>query len=370
MLDLVPREILENILARISTECITACKCVSKSWRTILGDPSFISMRFRQSIENNDSIKVVLRDMQRVYSLAICGSYHKVREVRHQFEMGWYDTIDIWSSCNGLLLISTNSVKGKTLYAWNPLTRESKRVPNLDAGRKSIPSSSIPFPGTKPYYRIGYGFGYNAITKDYEVVGVLVNHASVFCSEVWRFSLRNYSWKRVRDVPYFIKPVGGILVEGAIHWVGRHYTTNFKFNPNIIIAYVLKTENIREVSLPDYDGEKKDYVSVNLGMLNGYLCVNFFENSFAETWIMMMYGMRESWTKLFNIRVGSCGLSHTNGFRPLCFINKGQEILIAINNGFYRHCTGDNCTRKILIQNISEWFSNALPYIESNVSLE
>ncbi|GKA16054.1 F-box associated domain containing protein [Tanacetum coccineum] len=151
-------------------------------------------------------------------------------------------SVRIVGSCNGLLCIV---VQGTT-FIYNPSTMILNR---LYCGFNY------------PYWLLG--FGYDVFNDDNKVVAVLDYN------KVKIYSLKTGKWKNICDFPYYY------------------------------LLYVPAKEAYDEVLLPEY-GEGN--MHLELGALGQCLCVlcNYFK-SHADLWVLKVYGVKDSWTKLASI---------------------------------------------------------------------
>ena len=90
----------------------------------------------------------------------------------------------------------------------------------------------------------------------------------------------------------------------------------------------LAKETFDEVLQPEYD---EGYMPLELGALGQWLCVLCnYAKSHADLWVMKVYGMQDSWTKLVSIRCLTDDpliYQHFTFFRPLWMSNDGKLIL-------------------------------------------
>nr|GFB47730.1 hypothetical protein [Tanacetum cinerariifolium] len=172
-----------------------------------------------------------------------------------------------------------------TPLIYNPSTRVSN----------TLPSSG--------YVGARYAFGYNESTDDYKVIALSsrVNKAKIY-------SIKTGVWKNINDVPHI--PAWckrATFSNGAFHWMVRKKTFS-------------------EVPPPVYDNECNRWIT--LGALGDWLCVLVhYKNEIrrSDLWVMKVYGVRDSWTKLVSIP----DVAHKLGLYevPLSVSNDGKFLL-------------------------------------------
>ncbi|XP_050369189.1 F-box protein CPR1-like [Argentina anserina] len=111
------------------------------------------------------------------------------------------------------------------------------------------------------------------------------------------FSMRADSWKRIQDPPFSIvfDSVHPALLNEALHWISM----------GDIVAFDLAKEEFRVMPCPVVDDGRPQPPLV--ASFRGCLCVLFVPGDTdvgsLDLWIMREYGVAESWTKLFNLKV-------------------------------------------------------------------
>ncbi|KAJ0810611.1 putative F-box associated interaction domain-containing protein [Helianthus annuus] len=157
-------------------------------------------------------------------------------------------------------------------------------------------------------------------------------------TSVMIYSLRSRSWKSVGNFPHDM-PLGysAKFFNGALHWAGDNdlvhdYSSNYtsgvvKVSFDWDITFMdLAMETYGEILQPEYD-EGNDYNDLQLGSLRGLLCVlsNYYGIR-ADLWVMKVYGVTDSWTKLISVPY----LTNPGSVRfsvPLCISNDGKVSL-------------------------------------------
>ncbi|XP_062006206.1 uncharacterized protein LOC133723395 isoform X1 [Rosa rugosa] len=117
------------------------------------------------------------------------------------------------------------------------------------------------------------------------------------------FSSRAHAWKTVLEVDVDDSITGqGTLLKEALHWLGYH---------NEIVSFDLAQEEeehrFRKMLLPNFHnvtlGPQYSHLGVSVGgclSLAGYL---LDATDCIDVWVMREYDVRDSWTKLFNLKL-------------------------------------------------------------------
>ncbi|KAG5560587.1 hypothetical protein RHGRI_003793 [Rhododendron griersonianum] len=209
--------------------------------------------------------------------------------------------------CDGLVCIAA----GKEVCIWNPSTRKSKRLPNVDMGYL--------------FYR--YGFCYDESIDDYKVVGFFSTAGpSDGDVEVKVYTSKTDSWRSIVDSSDFMPwNDSGIYVKGALHWApwGESH--------KVIVSLDLAKEKFGEVLQPDYgDGHSQSMLAV----VSGCLCVvRNYDGARVDVWVMKEYGRRESWIKLVVMVPYNSHPSNFGYSLPLCILKIGEVLVL-----YLKHC--------------------------------
>ncbi|KAL0303033.1 UNVERIFIED_CONTAM: F-box protein CPR1 [Sesamum radiatum] len=351
---LLPEEIVEEILSRLPVKSLLKFRCVSRSWCSLIGSKEFIKTHLEKSTKNTNFThhRLVLNFFPPNNTLKHCSLQSLLDEPvadAFAFDSPMYnpdDSIRVVGCCNGLICIL---IGRKRFFLWNPSTRMSKKLPDID---DKLKHGDI----TK------FGFGFDD-SGDYKVFAVL----SVFWitgkyqSTENVYSLKTNSWRRIKDRDgggSFNE--GGKFVNGRLHW-GVKLFRDLRWD---IVSFDLEREVYGVVEQPSYPqgGFKR-----SLGVLDGCLCVlcDYCGNS-LDVWLLKEYGTRESWSKVLTIpypRHAWAGPFST----PLCIRPEGAILVV---NGFIWvvYCPKDNGFSTARIVNFDE-IRGADMFIESLVSL-
>ncbi|KAI3706264.1 hypothetical protein L6452_23880 [Arctium lappa] len=271
MAHLLP-ELLEEILMRLKVRDLIRCKCVSKSWQSLISDPRFVKAHLKHNYESDSNNKEI-GERRIVMSKYACFYTYQQFEVDDKF----FDLHEchLIGSSDGLVCISPSRTE---IVVVNPCIREVYKLT-----KPQIPKSGS----------LCWGFGYDASTDDYKVVLGFMKGENLACFQV--FSLRSNMWKVIGEINCTFLSRVGILLKGALHWIV--YNASFE-KKNVIISYNLSEEKFAVVPQPDdmsYWSSVAEHSSMRLGTINGCLCAFRYDNLPNEIWMMKDYGVKQSW---------------------------------------------------------------------------
>ncbi|XP_076948047.1 F-box/kelch-repeat protein At3g23880-like [Bidens hawaiensis] len=318
-------EIIVEILLRLPVESLLRCKSVCKSWCSLISDPHFVKSHFAISTRNN-----YYRQHRLVFStgqgekLKTCSLHHVLYDnnnnnnnnnnynnsINNALDLDYpfkhsNNPVKIVGCCNGLVCILVDK---DALFMWNPSTRKSYRLPPTGYYR-------MPFCGY-----VLYGFGYQRSTDDFKVVEVICSFRRATLVRI--YSLKNRKWKSIDAFPpRFRLSAYGKLCNGALHWAASKSSSY----PWTIVSLGLENETYGEVLQPVYD--EGDYKDLILGILREQLSVLCdYPGIRADVWVMKVYGVKDSWTKLVSIPYLT-DPGRDRFFMPLCVSTDGKILL-------------------------------------------
>ncbi|XP_059635812.1 F-box/kelch-repeat protein At3g06240-like [Cornus florida] len=320
LLQIIPYDLVMEILSWLPVKSILRFKCVSKSWLAMLTNPHFVKLHLTRS---SNSKLVLTCSLNSMYSL------EPPIPMRNLFVSSWTDIVEaaasdddvkvegieivnpcnyeqkafvrIAGSCRGLVLCYKPGHRG-TLYLVNPSTREVKRLPDL------------PLISENYAFAISRGLGYDASHDDYKVVQILSPYYSTeFITCVYSLKSKSNSWRRISDSPLSIQEDScGLFLNGKLHW--------FNQDMSKMGFLSLDEEKFGYVPLPDIILTPQLFTPGLIGIVKGCLYLVSEASCCGLTfWVMKEYGMRETWTKFeFGI---SC-----DTMKPLDFPNDDGDV--------------------------------------------
>ncbi|XP_062015150.1 F-box protein CPR1-like [Rosa rugosa] len=288
----LPEHVILRILERLPIKSLIRFTSVSKRWRFIISsDPNFAKSHFHIASHHQTLTRRLLlsdgrgsqfesRDLETTSSFRDKSS---VRNLRCPLKQPIRQRGDVCAlcSCNGLVL-STLLNQQNRMYIWNPSTSFFKQLP-------ALPS--------KFHFLRFYGFGYVSATDCYKVIAKrrLDPRTDEDDGGALIFSSKPNIWKRIESPLFSKMAYKGTLVNEALHWLS--------YRDRVIIAFDLAKEELRTMPLPEHNNvENFGY----LGAFGSCLCVYdeaYIKSGSVDLWVMRDYGVADSWTKMFRLKV-------------------------------------------------------------------
>ncbi|XP_059436432.1 F-box protein CPR1-like [Corylus avellana] len=335
MTNILPQELITEILSLLLVKPLLRFQCVSKAWFVVINDPDFIKMHLNRSIETNreraliaDANNAILPHTYYSVNFSNKQQFSEPVEIFRPFNHPTNTFIRIIGHCNGLVCLQIcpcccSNIEERNKYPneiviWNPLIRKYKK----------LPFKPIEIPDN---YVFEVAFGYDQINDDYKVVRILMPQPHLAgVAEVGHHvcSLRGNSWRKVEDKwprkDLYLHTQCSASLNSALHWVvaGRSGLTS------AIVAFDLSTEKFRMHALPiEIESRASEYYT-HLVVLGGCLCVwEFHCEQFFVVWVMKEYGVAASnWTRLYRFPQGPQQDPYYS--KPLALSNNGEEVLM------------------------------------------
>ncbi|KAF2293509.1 hypothetical protein GH714_002342 [Hevea brasiliensis] len=227
MSDRLSQKLLTEILSRLPVKSLLKCRCVSKSWYSLITNPSFIAHHLEKTAPRNSGLLIFRysttaeldteSDNVRYFLYSDEGfPENPVEELDCPFK-GVKRFVNIVGSCNGVFCLSDN-VGGINTYRaalWNPSVRKIVKIhfPKVNYTSKGPFIHSL-------------GFGFDSTTDDYKLVRVVYLKDSTlnyneFPPLVEIYSLRSRGWRKVDNNLKYVMREGSTsaFLNGACHWV-------------------------------------------------------------------------------------------------------------------------------------------------------
>ncbi|XP_026440551.1 F-box protein CPR1-like [Papaver somniferum] len=297
----IPQDIILDILVRLPVKPIGRFRCVSKAWFKLLKGGEFVKMHHKNSNEMNKfNIKHYIINEFLIIgfdpSISTCTDLASVNCSTSSW--GWAHDPDI-------------------VVIWNSCTNEYKKLP-LSPSEESINKLS---PTEQLGLQVQYGFIYDYKMEDFKVLSLGVYNNRPLC-EIHVYTSRSNSWRRLEDIPYDLHNHCGLPyvarepVNGAIHWKAFPEATGRE--TEVILSLYMEKELFEVIQMPNLCG---GMFRTDICVLNESLCLiaSIPMLSRVELWELKDYGVKDSWTKLFNI-------GHVIGLTPLRSFENGEIL--------------------------------------------
>ncbi|KAL3506658.1 hypothetical protein ACH5RR_032040 [Cinchona calisaya] len=291
----LPDEIIYEILSMLPVKSLLRFQCVSKSWLSIISSPHFIKSHLNFAASSTDNQRILLMFIgldNHPVNCSVNRLLYKqpIDAIPTNFPtLALRGEFAVMGCCDGMMVCS--SLIKRCYFLWNPSTRKCKELPNLGIESDELENKCNVF----------LGLGYDETNDDYKVVGIvcLFGRNLKPCSvKIKVYTTRSESWRTIEeDFPgdYILQESSSSkFLNGKLHWVvkkDQHHKSIFTVD--------LETERYVEFQGPDCI----HYTMAILEILKGRLCLlcNYDCRHPTQMWIMMEYGVKESWTKVLTI---------------------------------------------------------------------
>ncbi|KAL8482124.1 hypothetical protein ACS0TY_028327 [Phlomoides rotata] len=372
----IPPEIIIEIISRLPVPSILSCKCVCKSWLTLLESNEFVKSHLLKAISGLAVYRFCLKlykffDFEDGLDLEHHGLHYKfVTEFNIPGCNGW-----IAGSADGLLFLCNrnNLLKHHALHVCNPITRD---YIELDCNEFVDDSCG----GV-----VTYGFGSSKITGRHKVVRIFQEKVPVPGGPVYFplglplhcvpkfecvchvYTIGTGLWRRISPVAHleFRPDSCGAFLNGNLHWS----VSDFEGPPQLWIScFDLETERFSTFSTPLLNSA----LTAPPTILEDCLCL--CDNSLADgiaIWLMKEYGVEKSWTKQFFI-------GYPLPFENIYFyvdaaypikVFKDGDILLAWEHEFHFYSKKNHTVQRLESFELHHDI-NAFPYTPSFLSLK
>lgn len=287
-------------------------RCISKSWRRLIGSEKFIKTHLQNSTKNKALLhhRAILSftdhklKQSSLPPLLNEADIHKPSPFVDELSISPAEEVLVVGCCNGLACILK---KLRRFSLVNPSSRISKGLPYIESDGRVLKS----------------GFGWDESSDDYKVFALQWDDSRRRVGKI--YSSKTNSWKIVKHNKGFRfthKP--GYFLRGKLHWCGGTIWE--------VVTLNLKTEEFGTMELPRHRGR---WFYTSLGVVRGSLnLLRVYHETVVEVWVMKEYGVNESWEKVidmlpvvyepYDIRIGSAPI----GLGP------NGEILLIYGSAF------------------------------------
>ncbi|PON58783.1 F-box domain containing protein [Trema orientale] len=310
-----PNDVIEEILSRLDAQSVMRCKCVCKSWLSLITHPSFKHRHLKNQVPG-----ALLRagNLSRAFSFHVNDNGNH-RFWSHPFPNDYMNhpvvmenlnlNVIVFGCENGVICFSY----GNVVYLWNPAIRKMKKFLS--------PSPPSPCP-----MRHLYGLGYHTLTDDFKVVGIppmKTGGVGFYFDNNFKkgnlvgvYSLRGpSSWKTLEMPDLFFSDPNcanhqtafcSFVLNGFIHWLvyyGREIEETVLESLGIV-AFDMSTEVFKLINSPPSLRGLEAYTAIRMFDLSGCLSLLTFKRpGLIDMWVMKEYGVSDSWTKHFSLNL-------------------------------------------------------------------
>ncbi|XP_061955277.1 F-box protein CPR1-like [Populus nigra] len=260
----LPQDMLTGILARLPFKTILQCRCVSKTWYSLISRSTFATHHLNKTTKTKNSDILLFRYCSRESN----------GEIEHYFlypDEGFPDNHLEELDC---------PFKSTWAALWNPSIRKTV----------SIPRPNVTFTSHGSFVH-SLGFGFDSISNDYKLVRVVYLQDCSFGFDevppmVEVYTMRRGCWGMItNDLKYVIREQSACaFLNGACHWIG--YNSLERDEPrHATVAFNLGNEVFVQMTVPDclvWD----DFIDISLTVFDGMLSL--------VPWIQRLVAFREN----------------------------------------------------------------------------
>ena len=337
MSDYLPDGLIVNMLRRLPIKSIIRCMCVCKRWKSIICTHHFITSHLNFTLSNSPPQRIF-----RYFDI----NFDKLHLSLHSsYDSFPSDKIDL--HCVHHLFNRFHTIVGSS-YGLLCLTCDDPQSEDYQSYvlcNPSIPKAILlPLPNirfeTHELLDQSRGFGYDPRTLDYKLVRVAYLDNPAHCL-VEIYTLRTGMWRNV-NAP---GPRGlihdktvSVFLNGAVHWFGHtdpraHEEEEDDTLRNVIVVFDMVHELFnRFIAVPECFKRVK-HLRMRVAVVDGFLGLVPYssigmidEVRTKSVWVMREYGVAESWTKLFDIKV------EAEIERVVGFTNNGEVLVVRVAN--------------------------------------
>ncbi|XP_058739790.1 F-box/kelch-repeat protein At3g23880-like [Vicia villosa] len=382
----LPDDLISRILSFLPVKSLLQLRCVCKSWKTLISQPTFIKLHLHQSAKTPqialisfsfNGFKILPYPIHRlVDNTSSITLPHKI-----PFLLGYIGNYRLVGSSNGLLCIlvkfSCDSFDEIVLYLLNPATRKlSNKIVFLHESHPKLYKD--------PFRSWKFSFGYDNSTDTYKIVA-----SSEMGREVKVFtSGGDHVWRNIESLPLVPREYGvyselgvsnSVHVSGSLNWLAIRNESRYDLydcrvipiDQFVIVSLDLKTETYRQLRiLRGFD--EAPLLEPILVVLMDCLCFcHDFHGTDMVIWKMKKFGVEESWTRFIKVSYQSFSYDFPKLILfPLCLSPNGETLVLGWNGGDKQailYNLRDDRAEKTAITNKVQWISSTA-YVESLVS--
>ncbi|GAB2240311.1 hypothetical protein Droror1_Dr00020829 [Drosera rotundifolia] len=394
-----PEELIIQILVRLPAMSLVRFRSVSRSWRSMISSPAFMSSHIDQQTKDNNTRILCIWDSKnhRVYMWNRDQSFEQclpiecpivrpiVRETHVQSfwlsfiedrssKYYYYENLYIAGSCNGLIcLYDKQSIK-----LWNPSIRQTSIIwlPQAVRDQRDLQWGC---PSSVKIVTKAVGFGFDVVSNDHKVVWIARDLAlpkgppdRSYFAEVYSLNFKRWKKRCLPKLCDYEKIIENpAFVNGVIHWVlyGHWYDTEEDMlnyvsgrpGPASILALNVHDEEFGRMMLPhSMSGKGTCHLTVVEGLL---AAMQDDQNCEWSIWVMKDYQVFESWTMTFKVH-GTV----------LCLRSIDEALIVEKNKkANMTQLFSEDTHSKLVVheeKGLDRWCSLAYDYVESLIHLD
>ncbi|XP_074306796.1 F-box/kelch-repeat protein At3g23880-like [Silene latifolia] len=357
MSDLNPcfsEDIWFEIFKQLPVKTLGKCRCVCKSWRSLIVSPSFMAAHLKHYTRNVANSLILCKELSRgserrllfeqcifFRDLVQLKSGNKIHTSICPFGLTnqLFPSFHFGGSVNGLLCFSdlSDSCQKHRILLWNPLIQKSIK----------LSQSTL----TSKYSALGFGYDYRR--NDHRVVKISLSGRGTPLVEV--YSVQERTW-RIISTRYLVDnsinwvSSSHCFLNGVIHWCSSQ--------PMGLLLFNVSEETFMKMKLPEklVKSCRADLIDFGLfeyqGKLSVSLCrkkptsfnININSANF-HIWVKRDYNVESSWCKIISVEYPKLhGFCHAG---PIEYLGEDEELIGFGNPGSGQLVSYDPKTEEI-----------------------
>ncbi|XP_058756442.1 F-box/kelch-repeat protein At3g23880-like [Vicia villosa] len=265
----LPQELVEDILLRLPVKTLLCCRCVCKSWLSLISDNNFATSHFQLASTH----RRVFISRYALKSLPVDGDALLHDESAYassslDFVSSPRCSVRIMGLCRGFLFLH-----GIDFYLWNPSTGAHKHI------------LASPIANVNDSYELLSGFAYDQSTDDYLIVSLFRKYDRAI--KLMIFSLRANKWKPMEVASRFPDITTAVWDSDP--------KSGLSLNGN---------GNVGDTSANDFISISNNlHIRYNLLEVGGLIGAWMNDQKTVKIYVMQEYGVHSSWTKIIQFSV-------------------------------------------------------------------
>ncbi|CAI9772000.1 unnamed protein product [Fraxinus pennsylvanica] len=266
----VSDDVLLDLLSRLPVVSLVRFRCVSKSWSALIDSSYLAQLHLNKSLNDIKSRKMLAvrrvcdwnnvgRDIFYAISFDLGFKFSDVQEIEPPVRY-LQTRMSFIGSCRFLICLryQFDRYDYEKIVLWNPSARSHRILPFIPVEIEASQDTK-----DRPY-TFSYGFGYDNVMDDYNVVRLVFDDENGDC-EVKVYSLKLDTWKKIEKVSLRVLDVSRpSFANGSMSWIVRERKlSNSTFS---LLSLCLRTEVFQLASLP------KDLIP---GLDFSYVCCHY-----------------------------------------------------------------------------------------------
>ncbi|XP_058741893.1 F-box/kelch-repeat protein At3g23880-like [Vicia villosa] len=300
-------DLVTEVLSALPVKSLVRFKSVSKHWKTLITDDSFVKLHLRRSQTRNQCLTLVTSHVKDrcvvpypISRLLDNPSFTLFNEPHHRLKYNICERIV--GSCNGLILFSDKLsdfdsniecwIRTYWLTVWNPATRKASECFGYIRQFTEYTGQQL----------FNFAFGCDNSNDTYKVVAFCYLEDE-FKTEVRVLSLGDYVWRTVECFMNVILPQDYVYLNETINWLAIHKGKDVRVDQLVIVSFDLRTETYTEMGVPcGFNQVLPKQPEPTLGWLEGCLCFScYYQEKDFVIWLMKEFGIEDSWTQFLKL---------------------------------------------------------------------